>query len=223
VGETSGYDIYVMNADGSGKKRLVHQNEDDSWPAWTPDGEILFVNGGNLYAVNPDATGVRQLTQTGVMGPFSLSSDGVTIAFHDFPGDRLVAAPLKGGGTPVTVLQPVSSSLRSPDNPYAATSWLPGGTTLAVAADDNDEFDGSSLFIVNADWSGLSLVPKAERFIVMQPTPRVFGESVTHLPHRAPTPHLLDTRVRPGERWPKLSDRREGGPRRWRASVGGLG
>jgi dipeptidyl aminopeptidase/acylaminoacyl peptidase len=159
VGQTSGFDIYVMNADGSAQKRVVHQNEDDSWPAWTPEGEILFVNAGNLYAVNPNATGVRQLTQTGAMGPFSLSSDGAMIAFHDFPGDRLVVEPLKGGGTAVMVLEPVSSSLRSPDNPYAATSWLPGGTTLGLAADDLDEFDGSRLFIVNADGSGLSVVP----------------------------------------------------------------
>ena len=63
---------------------------------------------------------------------------------------------------------------------------------------------------------------RASWLVPVQPTPRVFGESVTHLSHRAPTPHPLDKRVRPGERWPKLSDRREGGPRRWRASVWGL-
>jgi TolB protein len=40
---TDNYEIYVVNADGSGLRRLTNSPGPDGWPAWSPDGErILF-------------------------------------------------------------------------------------------------------------------------------------------------------------------------------------
>jgi TolB protein len=42
---TENYEIYVVNADGAGLRRLTHSPGPDGWPAWSPDGqEILFAS-----------------------------------------------------------------------------------------------------------------------------------------------------------------------------------
>src|SRR4051812_9712324 len=61
--------LVVANADGSGRVTLPALTQEDSEPAWTRDGELLFTGkqGGkhNLFLVKADGTGLRQLTHSG--------------------------------------------------------------------------------------------------------------------------------------------------------------
>jgi Tol biopolymer transport system component len=42
---TENYEVYVVNADGAGLRRLTRSPGPDGWPAWSPDGErILFAS-----------------------------------------------------------------------------------------------------------------------------------------------------------------------------------
>ena len=60
-------EIYVMNVDGSGTRRLTSNRSDDYFPSWSADGKyILFTSDRNgetsqLYIMNADGTGQKEL------------------------------------------------------------------------------------------------------------------------------------------------------------------
>jgi Tol biopolymer transport system component len=57
-------DLFVVNADGSGLRRLTRQAANLRWFAWSPDGRtIAFLRNGDVYVVNADGSEERRLTQ----------------------------------------------------------------------------------------------------------------------------------------------------------------
>jgi len=101
-------DIYVMNADGSGTRRLTHNVGYDGEPAWSPDGRrIAFQSkrrvGGNgeIYVMNADGSGKRNLTRNPAQdGRPSWSPDGRRIAFvSNRDGRRLEAHVMNADGS----------------------------------------------------------------------------------------------------------------------------
>jgi len=157
--------IYVMNADGSGKRRLARGvSVRNSWsgqfvnplsgsPAWSPDGRrIAFASDrdGNfeVYVVNADGSGQRNLTRKpGFDSDPVWSPDGRKIAFvrtnsdGDGParGHELYLMNADGSG------QRMLARGRAP-------AWSPDGRKIAFrsARDGNGE-----VYVVNADGSGL--------------------------------------------------------------------
>ena len=62
-------EVYVINADGSGQRRLTRSPREDFVPAWSPDGrKIAFVSrrDGNaeIYVMNTDGSEQRNLTRS---------------------------------------------------------------------------------------------------------------------------------------------------------------
>ena len=87
-----GNDLYVMNDDGSGRRRLTHNTTtEDRRPRWSPDGtQIAFsrymtkgkMHSSELFIINANGTGPQRLTDNNVSDSYpSWSPDGQHIAF----------------------------------------------------------------------------------------------------------------------------------------------
>ena len=90
-------DIWVMNADGSDKRRLTDNGATNWAPSWHPDGERLvfssnmddwhedlqkFGHNFELYLINADGIGLTRLTNNDVFDSFPMfSHDGRMLAW----------------------------------------------------------------------------------------------------------------------------------------------
>jgi Tol biopolymer transport system component len=158
--------ICVIDADGSGLRELT-QGSGDVAPAWGPDDRIYFLRSSKIYAMNPDGSGVTQVTKGYDISDFGLSPDGKTLAIHDYANDRILAVAVDGSGSPTTLLDRPSRYL-DPEGKLGtrwAPAWTPDGKALVLTTDLPYSLHGTRLYVVNADGSGLSAVPGIENAI----------------------------------------------------------
>jgi TolB protein len=77
--------IYIMRRDGSDVKRITFEGSYNTSPCWSPKGDKIIFAGrrgtNQIFMVNPDGTGLTQLTSQGNNEDPSFSSDGRYITF----------------------------------------------------------------------------------------------------------------------------------------------
>ena len=140
--------LYVMNADGSGKRLLTRRA---GGPAWSPDGRKIAFNGTTrdgkceIYVVNADGSGKRRLTRTaGCEFGSAWSPDGRKIAFSRGPnGDEQVYV-MNADGSGQRRLTGLAAN-----NGFLA--WLPDGKLTFVSSHGPNDFE---VYVINADASG---------------------------------------------------------------------
>jgi len=66
-GSDPDYNIYVMNADGSGLRQLTHTPGEDGFPSWSPDGTTIAFTSTRDDCSHTAASGCRT---TGDIGPY---------------------------------------------------------------------------------------------------------------------------------------------------------
>lgn len=103
------HDVYVMNADGTGTRRLTSTSADDLHPTWSPDGRRLaFARSGDIVVVDADGSGARSIIASGAEeSEPAWSPDGRWIAYvRHVPGaparEVWLARPDGSGGRRLT-------------------------------------------------------------------------------------------------------------------------
>jgi Tol biopolymer transport system component len=126
------FDIYVMNADGTGSRRLTATKEDDAQPSWSPDQrQIVFARGAptKLFVMDADGSNARRLTDDDAEeADPAWSPDGTWIVYvrraPGTPARELWLVRPDGSGR-----RQLTSFARSVYNP----AWSPDSTRIAFA------------------------------------------------------------------------------------------
>jgi Tol biopolymer transport system component len=148
--------IRVMNADGSGRRRLA----DGNWPSWSPDGERIVYTVysasevGHLFVMNADGSGQRSLGASvlqrllGIRGAEepAWSPKGEKIAFASMDNGEIYAMNSDGSGR--TRLTDI------PGADHWPPTWSPDGRRIAFTSEGTK--GNPEIYVMNSDGSGLT-------------------------------------------------------------------
>jgi Tol biopolymer transport system component len=149
VGADADHDIYTINPDGTGVKRLTRDSYLNRAPRWSPDGTRIAFTGNrgdyfsHLYVMRADGRRQTRLSHEGNgAGSHVWSPDGTRLAFVGYGAlnspsmiivnaDGSEAFRLPGGRSPV---------------------WSPDGRWIAFESDRTGHFE---VYLMNPDGSGV--------------------------------------------------------------------
>jgi TolB protein len=165
-------ELFVINADGSGLRRLTRNAVPDEDAVWSRDGrKIAFLSrrdgtGADVFVMNADGSDQRNLTRRpgNEVAP-AWSPDGRAIVFSAVPPGQ----PLWVGGSSsasgpyrdVYVMNADGSHQRNLTHTTEAEEWASGwsadGRTIAFSANDGQS---NRIFVINADGNGKRALTK---------------------------------------------------------------
>jgi len=155
--------IYVINADGTGLRRLIVNASKYSYavdaPAWSVSNRIAFVrympaqHAGEIYTINADGSGEAPLTHGAPgFGQPSWSPDGTSIALVANSNSSSAIEVANADGTGTHRVSPRSWTSYSP-------TWTPAGKIAFLRQTGTETTNApTSAYIVNRDGTGMRLL-----------------------------------------------------------------
>jgi Tol biopolymer transport system component len=166
------YDIFVINADGTGKRNLTDTTTAyENVPVWSPDGEMLAftrqdVEDGKagIFVMNSDGSGQTRLTDDAMtFSQLAWSPDGKKIAFSrvDGAGASDIFVMNSDGSSQINLTTTGDFEVH-----LGTPVWSPDGKKLAFRRNTTEVTSGatanasalvyemSGIYVVNADGTG---------------------------------------------------------------------
>ena len=157
------WNVYTMNADGSGVAKLTDSNGFADGPAWSPDGsQIVFeadfgdpVSKQGIYVMNADGTDVRRITTLPAGYEYDdaprFSPDGSRLVFTRYRGkdqaEKAALFTVRLDGTDLRQLTTFKIHAGDAD-------WSPDGTRLVFEAYPNPDSFGD-VYVIGANGRNL--------------------------------------------------------------------
>ena len=144
-----------MNANGSNQRQITFNALDDEYPAWSPDGRIVFARDFipilgeadyDILTMNGDGTNQKNLTNTPGVDEIepSWSPTGRSIAFISY----------RDGDGELYTMRPNGSGIRQltfDGLGYEFPDWSPDGRLIAFHSGPVDEFDLYDVYTIRAN------------------------------------------------------------------------
>jgi Tol biopolymer transport system component len=186
------YQIWTVNADGSGERRVSRGEADDRHPTWSPDGRQIVFDAGDdrtreIWVMDADTGVRRQVTSLGAFSSFpSWSPDGRRISFFLYRDGTMDLWTVNVDASAPRALTSGLAAERSNGCTFAchAAAWSPDSETLAFSGGDQRRV--LTLLLGENDPLQVSA-----------------GEQQAHFPWYLPDGRLayVEEHVTPGEAW----------------------
>lgn len=158
---TPQWDLYSINADGTGLRNITSSAGEEVYPAWSPDHRMIAYasaqNPAGVFVMNADGSGVRQIYSSFSVNRLSWSPDGRSIAMGvSFGGTNT-------GSDEIFVIGADGNNLRnltaSVDADATSPAWSPDGRRIAFGASGSG---GAALMAINSDGTSPRTLIRAE-------------------------------------------------------------
>jgi Tol biopolymer transport system component len=135
-------DVYVMNVDGTGQRRLTNDPHLDREVVWSPDGSRIAFHSNRdgefrVWTIRPDGSDLRRVT-SGEAALYPIwAPDGQRLAVSDTFGGAASIVNLDAEGVQTRREQLLLPHLET--GVYSPTSWSPDGRRIALTWHGDEE------------------------------------------------------------------------------------